>query len=36
MRFDATLKDLFERYPFDLPRFLIQRLNLGLQPDVSL
>lgn len=30
MRFDATLKTLFERYPFDLPRFLIQCLNLGL------
>lgn len=29
MRFDATLKDLFERYPFDLPRFLLHRLNLG-------
>ena len=29
MRFDATLKGLFKRYPFDLPRFLLQRLNLG-------
>lgn len=29
MRFDATLKTLFESYPFDLPRFLLQHLNLG-------